>query len=123
MRLCQFQLPGGGRRVGLVEDDAVVDITAPGMGVGSVVDLVVAGRTAAGVERLARRLLRSRRRPRYAWRLLDRAPGPRRPGLLMPLEPPEVWGAGITYRRSAEYYSAHESGHAHREKGIYDHVY
>ena len=25
MKLCQFQLPGGGRRVGVVEDETVVD--------------------------------------------------------------------------------------------------
>lgn len=124
MRLCQFQLPGGGRRVGVLDDDdAVVDITTRAAGIRSVLDLIVAGRTAAGVERLARRLLRGGRRRRYAWRTLDRAPGPRRAGLLMPLEPPEVWGAGITYRRSADYYTAHESGQSGRVRGIYDHVY
>src|SRR5207247_428082 len=52
----------------------------------------------------------------------DRAPSPRRAHLLAPLDPPEVWGAGITYRRSMQYYEAHtdEGG---RTKGIYDHVY
>jgi 2-dehydro-3-deoxy-D-arabinonate dehydratase len=34
-----------------------------------------------------------------------------------------VWGAGITYRRSREYYSEHDTGQAHRGKGIYDYVY
>jgi len=33
-----------------------------------------------------------------------------------------VWGAGITYRRSREYYEAH-TGEGGRTKGIYDHVY
>jgi len=37
----------------------------------------------------------------------------------MPIDPPEVWGAGITYRRSADFYS-HATG---RKKGIYDYVY
>ncbi len=122
MKLCQFQGPGGGRRVGLLDGDAVIDITARADGVESVGDLLLRGRTAAGMERLARRLARGRRR-RYPWRGLDRAPGPRRAGLLAPLDPPEVWGAGITYRRSAEYYAEHESGHTGRVKGIYDHVY
>ena len=36
--------------------------------------------------------------------------------------PPEVWGAGITYRRSREYYEAH-TGEGGRTKGIYDYVY
>src|SRR6185436_4223246 len=38
------------------------------------------------------------------------------------LTPPEVWGAGITYRRSREYYEAH-TGDGGRTKGIYDYVY
>jgi 2-dehydro-3-deoxy-D-arabinonate dehydratase len=33
-----------------------------------------------------------------------------------------VWGAGITYRRSREYYEAH-TGEGGRTKGIYDYVY
>jgi 2-dehydro-3-deoxy-D-arabinonate dehydratase len=123
MKICQFQAAGGGRRVGVVQGDEVVDITAPREGAGSVLALLLRGRTAAGIERLARRLVRTGRRPRHAWRDLDRAPAGRRPGLLAPIDPPEVWGAGITYRRSREYYSEHDAGHAHREKGIYDHVY
>jgi 2-dehydro-3-deoxy-D-arabinonate dehydratase len=123
MRLCQFQVPGAGRRVGLVDGDAVVDITAPREGVTSVLDLLRRGRAPAGIERLARRLARPRARRRYAWVALDRAPGPRRPGLLPPLDPPEVWGAGITYRRSAEYYTEHEGGPTGRAAGLYDYVY
>jgi 2-dehydro-3-deoxy-D-arabinonate dehydratase len=123
MKVCQFQIAGGGRRVGVLDGDSVIDITAPRAGVGSVLDLVVAGRTPAGVERLARRLARAPRRPRHAWATLDRAPRGRGPGLLAPIDPPEVWGAGITYRRSREYYSEHDAGSAHRGKGIYDHVY
>ena len=123
MKLCQFAVPGAGQRVGLVEGDSVIDITARGEGVTSVLELIRRGRTPAGIERLARRLGRGPRRPRQPWSALDRAPGARRPGLLRPLDPPEIWGAGITYRRSAEYYTEHETGHGHREKGIYDHVY
>jgi 2-dehydro-3-deoxy-D-arabinonate dehydratase len=124
MKLCQFQVSGGSRRVGVVEAGEVVDITAPRDGVASVLDLLTRGRTPAGIDRLARQLVRTgRRRPRHAWRDLDRAPGGRRPGLLAPLDAPEIWGAGITYRRSAEYYTEHATGSGHRGKGIYDHVY
>lgn len=123
MKLCQFQTPGASRRVGLVEGDTVVDITAPREGIVSILALLVRGRTASGIERMARRLAQAPRRPRYLWTVLDRAPGARRPGLLAPLEPPEVWGAGITYRRSAEYYAEHESRPTGRVKGIYDYVY
>jgi 2-dehydro-3-deoxy-D-arabinonate dehydratase len=123
MKLCQFEVPGVGRRVGVVDGDTVVDVTAPREGVGSTLDLLRLGRTAAGVERLARRLAAGPRRPRYAWTDLARAPGGRRPGLLPPVDAPEIWGAGITYKRSQEYYSEHDTAHGHREKGIYDHVY
>jgi 2-dehydro-3-deoxy-D-arabinonate dehydratase len=123
MKLCQFQVAGGARRVGVIDGDAVIDITAPRAGVGSALDLIVKGRTPAGIERLARQLARTSRRPRHAWAALDRAPRGRGAGLLAPLDPPEVWGAGITYRRSREYYSEHDTGQAHRGKGIYDYVY
>jgi 2-dehydro-3-deoxy-D-arabinonate dehydratase len=123
MKLCQFQVAGGGRRVGVLDGDTVIDITAPRAGAGSVLDLVVAGRTPAGIERLARQLSRAARRPRHAWAALDRAPRGQGAGLLPPIDPPEVWGAGITYRRSREYYSEHDTGPGHRGKGIYDYVY
>ena len=118
MKLCQFFVPQVGGRVGVVEDGRVIDITARAAKVGSVLDLIVQGKTGAGVERLARRLAKGKR-PRLSLAELDTAPAPRRPHLLAPLDPPEVWGAGITYRRSADYYTAHQG----RAKGIYDDVY
>src|SRR3989441_62067 len=121
MKLCQFYLPGKGTRVGVVDGDHVVDITSGRAGVGSVRELIETCETAERIERRARRLLAGAR-TRVGWRELDRAPSPRRAHLLAPLDPPEVWGAGITYRRSMQYYEAHtdEGG---RTKGIYDHVY
>jgi 2-dehydro-3-deoxy-D-arabinonate dehydratase len=121
MKLCQFFLPGRGTRVGVVDDDVVLDVTAPREGVASVLDLIVQGGSSDRIERLARGLAK-RARTRLAWTELDRPPSARRPHLLAPLDPPEVWGAGITYRRSREYYTEHE-GEAGRTKGIYDYVY
>jgi 2-dehydro-3-deoxy-D-arabinonate dehydratase len=138
MKLCQFFVPERGKRVGVVQDAAgpvgskvgpvgskygpvVIDITSPKAGVTSVLDLIVKGGSSLKVERLAQELVKTSR-IRYDWKDLDRAPSPRRPHLLAPLDPPEVWGAGITYRRSREYYAEHE-GHAGRTKGIYDYVY
>jgi 2-dehydro-3-deoxy-D-arabinonate dehydratase len=128
MKLCQFFLPQRGKRVGIVDEtvgvgtDAVIlDITSPRAGVTSVQDLIVQGGSSEKIERLARGLAKSAR-SRFRWADLDRAPSPRRPHLLAPLDPPEVWGAGITYRRSREYYTEHE-GDAGRTKGIYDYVY
>ncbi len=118
MKLCQFFVPKDGRRVGVLEGEQVVDITSRPSGITSVLDLIVQGKSSVGVERLARRLATGRR-PRLALAALDVPPAPRRPHLLAPLDPPEVWGAGITYRRSADYYTAHTG----RTRGIYDHVY
>ena len=121
MKLCQFFVPGKGKRVGVVEGEHVVDITAPKAGVASTLDLVTTGGSAAGVERLARAALK-KAKTRVPWKELDRAPSPRRPHLLAPVDPPEVWGAGITYQRSRAYYEAHQT-EGTRSKGIYDYVY
>lgn len=121
MRLCQFWLPGRGRRVGVVEDEQVIDVTARAAGVGSVLEAVARAGTAARLERLVAPLAR-RSRARIPFAELDRAPSPRRAHLLAPIDAPEVWGAGITYRRSMDYYEAH-TGEGGRTKGIYDYVY
>ena len=121
MKLCQFFVPGKGKRVGVVDGDTVLDVTAPRAGVTSVTDLIAASGTAARLEREARALAKAAR-TRLAFAPLDRAPSPRAPHLLAPLDAPEIWGAGITYRRSREYYEAH-TGEGGRTKGIYDFVY
>jgi 2-dehydro-3-deoxy-D-arabinonate dehydratase len=118
MKLCQFHSPKDGKRVGVVVDDGVIDITSRATKVTSVLDLITQGKNAAGVERLARRLMKGKR-PDVTLAELDGAPSPRRAHLQAPVDAPEIWGAGITYRRSADYYTAHQG----RAKGIYDHVY
>ena len=119
MKLCQFHLPGRGPRAGVAEGDRVADVT--GKEAPSVRALIEACGTAERLERRAAQIAK-RARTRVAWRDLDRPPSPRRAHLLAPLDPAEVWGAGITYRRSREYYEAH-TGEGGRTKGIYDHVY
>jgi 2-dehydro-3-deoxy-D-arabinonate dehydratase len=121
VKLCQFFVPGKGKRVGIVSGATVLDVTAPRAGVGSVTELITACGTAARLESRTRALARAAR-TRVPWASLDRAPSPRQPHLLAPLDPTEVWGAGITYRRSREYYEAH-TGEGGRTKGIYDFVY
>jgi 2-dehydro-3-deoxy-D-arabinonate dehydratase len=121
MKLCQFHLPGKGTRVGVVDGESVLDITAPKAGIASMLDLVTNGGTAAGVERLARAAAK-KSKTRHAWKDLDRAPSPKRAHLRVPIDAPEVWGAGITYQRSRAYYEAHQT-EGTRSKGIYDYVY
>jgi 2-dehydro-3-deoxy-D-arabinonate dehydratase len=121
MKLCQFFVPGKGKRVGVVTGGTVLDVTAPRAGVGSVTELIAAAGTPARLESRVRALARAAR-TKVPWVSLDRAPSVRQPHLLAPLDPPEIWGAGITYRRSREYYEAH-TGEGGRTKGIYDFVY
>ncbi len=121
MKLCQFHLPKQGLRVGVVEGDAVLDVTSPKAGAASVAALVETSSSATQIESRVRQLAK-RARTRIPWRELDRPPAPRHPHLVAPLAPPEVWGAGITYRRSMQYYEAH-TGEGGRSKGIYDYVY
>ena len=121
MKLCQFYLPKKGTRVGVVDGEDVVDITSEEAGAASVRAMIERCGSAARIERLATQLTRTAR-SRIRWSELDRKPSPRSPHLLIPLDPAEVWGAGITYRRSREYYEAH-TGEGGRTKGIYDYVY
>jgi 2-dehydro-3-deoxy-D-arabinonate dehydratase len=121
MKLCQYFAPGKGKRVGIVSGESVLDVTAPRDGVTSVLDLIESAKSPASLERRLGALAKSAR-TRVPWSSLDRAPSPRQAHLLVPIDPPEVWGAGITYRRSREYYEAHNE-HSGRTKGIYDFVY
>ncbi len=122
MKLVQFFLPGKGQRVGLVRGDRVLDITAPEEGVRSVLDLVVQGKTASGLVKRAEWLARRLRRKALDWPALQRLPSRRAPHLMIPIEPPEAWGAGVTYKRSAEFRDE-DAGAAKGQRGIYDHVY
>lgn len=102
MRLVQFHLPDKGRRVGLILGDRVQDITAPEEGILSTLDLVRQGRSLAGLLARATWLARRLRRRPLEWPALQRGPSRAAPHLLLPLEPPEVWGVEGTYRPHPE---------------------
>jgi 2-dehydro-3-deoxy-D-arabinonate dehydratase len=122
MRLIQFFLPGKGKRVGLVRGDRVLDVTAPEEGVHAVLDLVEQGKTAAGLVKRAEWLSRRLRRKALDGPGLQRTPSRRAAHLLVPIDPPEVWGAGVTYRRRAEFRDE-DTAAAKGLRGIYDSVY
>ncbi len=103
MKLVQFFMPGKEKRVGLIRGDRVLDITAPEEGIRSSLDLVEQGKTAAGLVKRAEWLARHLHRKALEWPSLQRTPARRAPHLLIPIDPPEVWGAGITYKQSAEF--------------------
>jgi 2-dehydro-3-deoxy-D-arabinonate dehydratase len=97
MKLIQFFLPGKGRRVGLVQGDRVLDLTSTEEDVRSTLDLVTQGKTAQGLIARATWLARRLHRKGLDWRELLRPPSRRVPYLMLPIEPPEVWGAMDAY--------------------------
>jgi 2-dehydro-3-deoxy-D-arabinonate dehydratase len=120
MRFAQFIVAPGQLRVGRVEGDRLVDITNPRTGLHSTLDLIDwADRAGQGLDEAAR-VLGDASGPSYTLRELDVPPGSAPAYLGIPLSPPEVWGCGVTYRKSAEFRDEETSGQA---VGIYDQVY
>ena len=97
MKLIQFVLPGKGQRVGLVQGDRVLDLTAAEEGIRSTLELIVQGKTAHGVVARATWLARHARGKPLDWAELQRATSRRVPHLVLPVDPPEVWGMDGTY--------------------------
>lgn len=104
MQFVQFILPGRGRRVGVVRDDAVCELTGVAAGATSVVELALtAFRKGLRLEPYARELLEkavSERIP-YA-QLLAAQPNGADPWLLPPFDHPEpsrvlISGTGLTH--------------------------
>jgi len=115
MRLVRFRDPSGRTKVGVwTPDDTVVDVTAVNPTVFS--DWTSAARVAKaeGISllRLVERAVSDRRAQRFNLQHVT---------LLIPVEAPEVWAAGVTYARSREARNAEV-----REKmsvTVYDKVY
>lgn len=100
-KLVQIRDPGLGRRVGLVEDEHVYDLTAASSEIASSTLSLIrhAGPSLPKlIEDLAERLPSH---PLWRYADLDRAPGPGA-HLVSPLDPPEIWAAGLTYERSRD---------------------
>lgn len=125
MKLVQFYLPGLGARLGAIEGDRVLDLTAAGPGFGSFVELLErAGGRAGRLEQLAVGEAENVTADNtYDAGELDRPPDPEYPHLLMPVSPPEVWGFGVTYKRSAEARDADVAREMDASASIYDRVY
>ncbi len=113
MRLFQLREGGGTTRLGVLRDGQALVLRAAHDEVATTLDLFQA-QEERGLE--PRRWLegaeRAGRLAAVAWDDLAAGRGAR---LGLPVDPPEVWGAGVTYRRSADF---REEG-----TGIYDRVY
>jgi len=134
MRLIQFHLPNLGRRVGIVtRDDEIIDVTSEeSPGVLEILELANRESISIGVlladiqERVSNPPLSIPPHPHRAaeprdgklkLELLNVPPDLNKPHLLLPLHPPEVWGCGVTYKRSADMRDEDS------EQGIYSRVY
>ncbi len=102
MRVVQFSRADGARRVGVVRGGEVFDVSdrAP-----TALDLLMSGRDPSGGEGVG------------SLDELNRGGDGAR--LRIPIDPPEVWGAGVTYKKSAEFRDEDTT----TSKGIYDMVY
>lgn len=123
MKLVQFHLPGEGARLGAVDDEKVLDLSSTGAA--SLLDLLQeAGGRSGRLEQLAAgHAAEVTDENVYAWGDLDRMPDLGSPHLLMPVFPPEVWGFGVTYQRSAEVRDADVAKEMDASASIYDRVY
>ena len=122
MRVARFWVPGQGARLGHCEGGTVRALSSPdGPPLESFESLVqLARRTRRDLQRCVQDLRGSASGAgsAYAYQDLDRAPTPGVPHLLLPVVPPEVWAAGVTYERSREARLAETT-----TVGIYDKVY
>lgn len=103
MQIVKFLLPEVGRRVGIIEGSDVVDVTSPNLP--HPLSLVQRACTAGvPLAEVGSEALDASAGERFPLADLDRAPAPDVPHLLAPIDAPEVWGAGITYERTATRY-------------------
>lgn len=121
MKLIQFHLPNLGKRVGIVtREEEVIDVTSEeSPGVLEVLELAHREQVSLGViladiqEKVATPApMQLQAHPDAAdattesdeltLKKLDVAPAENVPHLLSPIDSPEVWGCGVTYKRSAD---------------------
>ncbi|MCY4436821.1 MAG: fumarylacetoacetate hydrolase family protein [Chloroflexi bacterium] len=117
MKLVQFYDVDQSVHVGVVQDEKVFDITDPAHDLTTTLDFVdEARRQRRSLDAVIEEKLAEASGGAHAYaELLE----PDEPRLTMPLFPPQVWGCGVTYRRSAEFRDADMEG----RMGIYDKVY
>jgi 2-dehydro-3-deoxy-D-arabinonate dehydratase len=118
MRLARFWVPGQGPRLGVCERETVQALASTDSSALESFESLV--ELADSPRRLLTDIVTQLRRqgPAYSYRDLDRPPNAEAPHLLLPVVPPEVWAAGVTYERSREARLAETT-----TVGIYDKIY
>ncbi len=103
MRLVQFFVPELGKRVGVVEGETVVDITEVAPTTLTLLEQAVAeGKSFEAKAKEALEEAKERGAQTVNFNSLQNPPSPDKPHLLLPVDAAEIWGAGVTYKRSAE---------------------
>ena len=120
VKLLQFYLPNEGTRIGIHQGEDVIEISSSG--INNMMDVVEKGvEDPKGIDGFLMENIRNKGRA-LSFSELNIKPDASKPHLQMPLFPPEVWGCGVTYSRSAEMRdedTLEEEG----AKGIYDQAY
>jgi 2-dehydro-3-deoxy-D-arabinonate dehydratase len=114
MKLLQVASPDRTVRLGVLEGERVHVLSRAHQGIATTLDLLAAA-DARGLDAAAWRRSAAEAGAFEEARWTDVAAGKSAHRLTVPLTPPEVWGAGVTYKRSADF---REEG-----SGIYDKVY
>jgi 2-dehydro-3-deoxy-D-arabinonate dehydratase len=123
MKFVRFNLPGEGARLGVLIEDKVLDLTTRTEGkLLSFQDLIKETKEKRlPIKCIVEEYLKSSKKDNKRFDYEELAAGLKNPDkahLLLPLVPPEVWAAGVTYRRSAE--ARIEESHS---KDVYSKVY
>lgn len=120
MRIVRFYSPRLGTRIGVADDEEVLDITKlGGIRINSFIQLVrLASKEGLGVSEYLEKKLKKNAAKSYLYSELDVEPSKAKPHFTIPITPPEVWGAGVTYLRSRD---ARE--YETKAKGVYEQVY
>ncbi len=120
MKLVQVAMPGGGIRVGYVEGAEVLALPEEEGSLLHLVERALERRDT--LDTVVDELLAGRRVERFSYEELDIPPGPASAHLAVPIHAPEVWCAGVTYRRSVER-REEDIAKGAGAVGIYDRVY
>ena len=105
MKLVQFYQPGQGTGVGVVQGDTILDLSENNPDIETVNDLIqIAGTVRMSISELVDRMMNDQDEAvsEYAYDILDTVPDIAVPHLTLPIFAPEVWGFGVTYKRSAQ---------------------
>ncbi|MCS7191458.1 MAG: fumarylacetoacetate hydrolase family protein [Armatimonadetes bacterium] len=103
MKILQFFVPELGKRVGVFEGEKVFDITEFVPSTLALLERAIAQKRSLEEEtKEALEEAKSQNAQTFDFLLLQNPPSPDKPHLLLPIDATEVWGAGVTYKRSAE---------------------